>query len=196
MNTDTKSEPASFLDQAVAYRHGLVKFIRHRMRTPKDVAEDTAQRIILRAIVMQKEGKTPNIPHAKAYLQSMARNMMTDNFRRAARKPECQMYQNIRAPNGEERIVIEALNQFAPSNPDAAIELQEVFARVRTLQEIYSVPFMMRYRRGMEIDEIGQELGIKPQTIKTRLFRVKKWLQTPPSVVSNISASALENHNI
>jgi RNA polymerase sigma-70 factor (ECF subfamily) len=55
--------------------------------------------------------------------------------------------------------------------------LQLVEEAIDTLPEVYRVVFVMRVLEGMSIEETADLLGIKAETVKTRLHRARRFVQ-------------------
>jgi RNA polymerase sigma-70 factor (ECF subfamily) len=74
--------------------------------------------------------------------------------------------------------------------PDAALgrtEVREMLQRaIDGLPDLFRVVFMLRDVEGCDIDETAAQLGIRPETVKTRLFRARRLLRT--ALESELSA--------
>ncbi|MCB1675594.1 MAG: RNA polymerase sigma factor [Halioglobus sp.] len=65
-----------------------------------------------------------------------------------------------------------------PANTTGRLEVRELLeSTIAALAEDFRVVFVMREVEGFTTEETAEMLGIKPQTVKTRLFRARRTLR-------------------
>lgn len=65
-----------------------------------------------------------------------------------------------------------------PERDAARAEVRRLLERaVDALPEAFRLVFVLREVEGLSVEETGQALGVKPETVKTRLFRARRLLR-------------------
>lgn len=100
------------------------------------------------------------------YLYHLARNRLTDHYRRQARGPALQRNDNDDAP-------IDALAADPSADPVHAVAVERQAARlmevVSALPQVQREAFLLREEAGLTLDEIAQVTGVGRETAKSRL---------------------------
>jgi RNA polymerase sigma factor (sigma-70 family) len=80
-----------------------------------------------------------------------------------------------------ENRVIPFPGNFVPSDPEAEAARSEcrrlLEKAIDNLPETFRLVFLMRDVEGSSVEETARQLGIKPETVKTRLFRARQMLK-------------------
>jgi RNA polymerase sigma-70 factor (ECF subfamily) len=142
-----------FLDYAGSIRRLALYLTRSEAEAEEIVAET-----FLRALSAgtRIEGST-----AKAYLFTIARNLVQDRRRLAHRETEL-----------DERRV-----PPSPHNADANDEFRRVWTQLQALPENYRIPLMLSACEGLSYEEIGVALNLSLATVKIRIHRARLTLQ-------------------
>lgn len=144
----------------------LVRFC-CRMTHDQDRAEDLAQETFLRALARQDLLASLSTAQQKSWLFETAHNLFCDGARRAAREQD--LMDRLTPPPGEE-----------PADDTAAsamgqVELDSLLER---LPEADRALFTLRYDAGYTAAELARITGQPAATLRTRLHRIRKALQT------------------
>ena len=127
-------------------------------------AEDLTQETYLHA--WRAIGTLSEPAGFRAWLMAIARSILIDHLRRAARKKRAGKTASA-----------ETLDQIAGSGPGPSeqIELSEsrerALAILRSLPEDYRRPLMLRYLGGADYETIGKQLGISSGALRGLLSR-------------------------
>ncbi len=128
-------------------------------------AEDVVQETLLRAWrhLDRIDGASGN---PRAYLMTVARNVLTDQWRAARSRPT---------------LVSEAVDVPAPPSPDdldAALERWLVAAALERLTPEHRAVVQSLYYDGRTVDETARTLGIPPGTVKSRGYYALRALRS------------------
>jgi RNA polymerase sigma-70 factor (ECF subfamily) len=100
--------------------------------------------------------------------------------RRRSRKPTADL-EDIETAQAGGAELIPFPGAAPPLSPEAATgshEMQRMLAElVDALPEPFRIVFVLREVEDMSTDEVAADLGIKPATVKTRLFRARRLLR-------------------
>src|SRR5262245_6999805 len=78
-----------------------------------------------------------------------------------------------------EKMMEPSVTAFSPEADTARAEIASLLEKaISKLPENFRIVFMLRDVEGMSVDHTAELLQIPPQTVKTRLFRARKQLQT------------------
>ncbi len=140
--------------------HPLYQFVSRRAGRSRQLAEDITQETYLRAVVQwEKSGKPDN---ALAWLQTVARNLLLNHYRR--RRPK-----SLETSHAE--CVVETA---AVDNPDAAALVYWGLARLGHKRGRLLEAF---YIEGKSTRTIANDLGKSERAIEGRLRRARKALK-------------------
>lgn len=129
-------------------------------------AEDMAQEVFLRALQNRALVETFTPGQCRAWLFATARNLHCDQVRRAVR--EQQLLETF-CPDPE----TEPLDETAA----AALERVDLDSLLDLLPPEDRRLFLLRYQQGWNATQLGQQLGLPPATVRTRLARIRSQLQ-------------------
>ncbi len=105
----------------------------------------------------------------KSWTSTIMRNTYINRYRKMKNR------RHVNEP--VENFLFAVENKAATSNGgEAKMHMQELQAKLRMVNEIYSVPFLMFYR-GYEYKEIADHLKIPIGTVKSRIFLARKKLK-------------------
>jgi len=143
--------------------HGTAVYNYFRFHVPlADVAEDLTAETFLK-VVQAAERFDPERGSAKAWILTMARNVLTDWRRRARLRQYVAigtMHDLVQeAPSPEERLLREE-------------EVGRLLDAVATLEPADREMIGLRYGSGLDTSEMAQLLGISEGNVRTRLWRV------------------------
>lgn len=142
-----------FLDYAGSIRRLALYLTRSETEAEEIVAET-----FLRAL---SAGTRIDARTAKAYLCTIARNLVQDRRRIAHRETELD----------ERRI------PPSPHSADANDEFRRVWTQLQLLPESYRVPLALSACEGLSYEEIAGNLGLSLATVKIRIHRARLMLQ-------------------
>ena len=139
--------------------HPLYEFVSRRAGGSRQLAEDITQETYLRAVVQWRKAEPPE--KALAWLQTVARNLLINHFRR--QRPRCL-----------ETVNLETLLQASPLNdPDAAglvcWGLAQLGGRSRQVLEAF-------YVEGQSTRTIAAAWGVSERAVEGRLRRARQAL--------------------
>lgn len=144
----------------------LVRFC-CRMTHDESRAEDLAQETFLRALAHQQLLASLSTPQQKSWLFETAHNLFCDGARRAAREQD--LMDQLTPPPGEEP---------ADDTAAAAMGQVELDTLLDRLPEADRALFTLRYDAGYTAAELARITGQPAATLRTRLHRIRKALQT------------------
>lgn len=136
----------------------------------KEMAEDFTQEIFLRYFEHLSKGNT--VQHVKSFLYKTANNLIIDYVRRK-----------------KESSLDEMMNRgFDPKDKSHETIVDDIDAKIvievlKQIDEIYRIPFLLRYSDGLMPREIAEILGETENVISVRIYRglkkVKELLPWP-----------------
>jgi len=130
--------------------------------------DDVAQRVWLK--VWREAGRLQDLVCWRGWLYRIARNAAMDVGRGRRRRREA---------------IDHAAEQARRSPPVATPEQQlsavererAVLEAIETLSAIYREPFVLKHVEGLSYRQIGELLGLPPDTVETRLVRARRRLR-------------------
>lgn len=141
--------------------HGELRRYGHRLTGDADLSEDLAQEALLRLLRLRADARPE---HVRAWLFRVVTNLVRDRARMIERR------ERIAVPPGQE-----------PITPAAEFERRETVARVRAvLDQLPERDQQMLILResGFDHREIGQIVGVKPQSVSVLLARALQRFKT------------------
>lgn len=139
------------------YHLSIFRYVR-RMTRRDDVAEDLTQEVFVRVVRGQERYEARG--RDAAWLFRIARNLLVDYRRQAARRPE---------PTGD-------VEQAArPARQPLATDLHEALGQ---LAETDRDVFLLREMGGLSYQEIARVCGVTPDGVRSRIHRARKSLRT------------------
>ena len=125
-------------------------------------ATDALQEAALRVVERESELRFRAAAPLRAFMLATARRFLVDRFRRRARK------QPLEHPS----LVLERAREEAHAQP-----VEDVLAALKRLDFSQREVLELTYLHGMELAELGRELGISPDAARMRLARAKARLR-------------------
>src|SRR3984885_46074 len=148
-------------------RARLRNFIRRRVSDERD-AEDILQDVFYELVEAYRMMKP--IEFASAWLYRVARNRITDLFRR--KKPEVLGADPVRGEADEEALLLEDLLPSPDAGPDAAyarsVLIEELDAALGELPEDQRQVFLAHEIEGRSFNELVQSTGLNINTLVMR----------------------------
>jgi RNA polymerase sigma-70 factor (ECF subfamily) len=130
--------------------HGIVL-----TRAPREEVDDIVQEVFLSAYKNLHTLRDPNA--VGGWLAMIARNRATEFYRRA--KPT------------------EELSEDLSRSDTPKTEAREILAAIRQLPETYRETMVLRLVEGMTGQEIAEQIGITPESVRVNLHRGMKLLR-------------------
>lgn len=163
------------ISEAIAReRERLWNFIRRRVADPRD-AEDLLQDVFSEFV--ETERLLRPIEEAGAWLYRVARNRITDLFRRQSRAPVARPIEDLVA-DGERW---EDLLPSPDGGPDArfarGILLEEIFEALEELPDEQRAVFIAHEIDGRSFRELAEELGVGVNTLLARKHYAVRYLR-------------------
>jgi RNA polymerase sigma-70 factor (ECF subfamily) len=155
------------------YNRRLFRIARSIVRDDTD-AEDVLQNAYIRAFTHLREFR------GDAALSTWLSRIVMNEALGHLRKPrECTVSLDALSTAGAELIVFPT--DGGPNDPERAMAQREILRFVEraidNLPEAFRTVLMARLVEGMSIEETAELLSIKPETVKTRLFRARELLR-------------------
>jgi RNA polymerase sigma factor (sigma-70 family) len=157
-----------WLSETIEREQGRLRgFIRKRVADADD-AEDILQDVLYELV--QAQALTEPIEQAGAWLYRVARNRITDFFRK--RKPEAPPHQSSDADEFVEGVRLEDLLPSPDGGPEAAyartVLLEELDAALDELPEEQRSVFVAHELEGRSFKELAAETGLSVNTLLSR----------------------------
>jgi RNA polymerase sigma-70 factor, ECF subfamily len=173
----TRGDAKAFNSLYKRYQDKLLYYFYRMLGNDRTLAQDLLQEIFFKII------EKPHLfdPKRKfsTWVYSVAHNMCKNEYRSQAVRKIMVKGQN--ADNYYEN---------ASKHCDNDQIVDAVFKELELFDESHRTAFLLKYREGLAIEEIGEVLGLPAGTVKSRLFYTKKKLQ---EVLSCKYAEAIEN---
>lgn len=173
--TELTAEDRRIADTIGREQDRLRNFIRKRVADiddAEDILHDVSYEIVEASRLM-----TP-IEHASGWLFRVARNRITDLFRR--QKPQVSTDDPVA---GEEDVLFEDLLPSPDAGPEAAyarhVLLDELDAALDELPDEQRDVFVAHEIEGRSFKELAAETGLSVNTPRTRTFRTPRTSRTP-----------------
>lgn len=155
-----------FMSEMDSLENILFSFALRLTRNYED-AKDLMQETTLRAYKHRDKFATGT--NFKSWTSTIMRNTYINRYRKMKNR------RHVNEP--VENFLFAVENKAATANGgEANIHMQELQAKLRQINVIYSVPFLMFYR-GYEYKEISEHLNIPIGTVKSRIFLARKKLK-------------------
>ena len=157
-------DDGSITDMVATYRdtiQPLYEFVSRRAGSSRQLAEDITQETYLRAVVQWRKRRRPDKP--LAWLQTVARNLLLNHYRR--KKPKSL----------EELYIKDVLETVPVGSPDATALVYWGLARLGGRQRRVLEAF---YINGKPVRAIAAELGVSERAVEGRLRRARQALKS------------------
>ena len=167
------TEPAEVAIPRLMERHAgrIYQMGLHMCATPED-AEDMVQETFVRAYRNWSQFEGRSAP--STWLYTIASRVAKRQHRRRAGEPRTlgSLYQQL--PSGEEGVIDVVTSDESPL---AGVERKEAEDRVHTLVGSlplgFQLPLVLKEIADFSIAEISEILGLKKNTVKTRIYRAR-----------------------
>lgn len=168
---DADQKRASFEREALVHLDSLYRVALRLTGNVAD-AEDLVQEAVLRAY-RSWEQYTPGT-NARGWLITILRNLFINEYRRRSRHPETVDVDTI-----EPFAVFPEIQDEDPQATffDSIVD-DEVLRALDQLPEVFKEAVMLSDVEGLSYEEIAQVLGVPVGTVKSRLFRGRRMLQS------------------
>lgn len=176
------SEMVATQDQRIAQaveteRARLKNFIRRRVSDARD-AEDILQDVFYELVEAYRLMK-PIEQHVTAWLYRVARNRITDRFRR--KRPESSINDGVAGSDEGEMLRLEDLLPSPDAGPEAAyarnVLIEELDAALGELPAEQRDVFVANEIEGRSFKELAQETGLSGNTLILRKHYAVKYLR-------------------
>lgn len=135
-------------------------------------SEDIAQQTFLTA--WQRLGTLQDTSTVSSWLAGIARNLARNEARKSYRRSECQ------TGDGQDSDL--EYEERSTSNPETIAMRNEqhelLWHMLEKLPVNYREPLVLFYREGHSVQEVAEQLDLKPDTVKQRLSRGRNMLRT------------------
>ncbi len=140
---------------------GLVFTVIYRMVNDYHISEDLTQDTFVKAFLHIK--KVKNEKHFRAWICTIARNLVRDHFRREKRHPTVSLDE-----------IGEQTGQSGLETTRKRMIIQDALAR---LSERDRMLLTLAYYQGMSLAEVGAVMKLKEKNVKVCLHRARKRLR-------------------
>ena len=157
---------------ALEFNHQLVELKSNlsgfalRLTSNKEEANDLVQETYLKAITYK--GQFVNYTNLKAWTFTIMRNTFINNYRQTVR-------QNNILDSTKNLYFLNQSKKVYDIAPDSCYEVREINILIDSLEDELKIPFKL-YLEGFKYKEIGEKLGLKLGTVKSRIFFTRKKL--------------------
>lgn len=133
-----------------------------------ETAQDITSEVFLKGWKALTAEESRNVKHLRAFFYTVARNLVIDYYRSAARQKEVELDDSIR--EGIEDIQ-------AGEKVHVQIEYQEVLAVIRILKDSYQEVLILRHVEDLSLTEIAKILEKSPVATRVLLHRANQALK-------------------
>jgi RNA polymerase sigma factor (sigma-70 family) len=177
---DVREDDRRILEASARYRARLANFIRRRVPDPRE-AEDILQEVFYELVAAYRLFQP--VEEAGAWLFRVARNRITDFFRK--RKPEplpgAMSGQSARAAEDDESLRFEELLPSPDAGPEAAyargVLLDEIEAALDELPSERRAAFVGHEFEGRSFRELAAEAGVSVNAMALRKHHAVLYLR-------------------
>lgn len=149
-----------------AYRNFLYQFFITHVKIPA-IAEDLAQDVFIK--FWERRDRLTDIDNMDAWLYTLARNHLTDHYRRLAVEKKYQQSVWNHMERHTNRVLLEIYKKELENEIDHLLD--QLSPRQK---EVY----LLSRENGLSLDEIAVRLKISPNTAKNHLVHALKVLRT------------------
>ena len=168
---DAEAKRAGFESEALVHLDMLYRVALRLAGNPAD-AQDLVQETMLRAY--RSWGQYTPGTNAKGWLLTILRNLFINEYRRRTRHPETVDVDTIEP--------FAVFPEIQDEDPQATffdrIVDDEVLKALDDLPEVFREAVMLSDVEGLRYEEIANVLGVPVGTVKSRLFRGRRLLQS------------------
>lgn len=150
------------------YCHRLLYYFYRMMGNSNEKAQDFLQDIFMKLIDKAQTFDTSR--KFSTWIFSIAHNMCKNEYRRL------EIRNNSPIDNFHETLITEEELEIDAQNLDLECFMTDLFMELNNFDEIHKTVFLLHYREGFSLKDIGQTLDISEGTVKSRLFYTRKRL--------------------
>jgi RNA polymerase sigma-70 factor (ECF subfamily) len=187
-NTQLRAAEAELVRKAVARDGTAIRSIiqannRRLYRVARSVvrddgeAEDVLQEAYLRAF-----SALPEFRGESSLATWLTRIVLNEALQRRRRRTETPLEQENMQRELESQVIPFPLSGRRTMDPESAVAQREIFRMLEraidALPQDFRTVLVARAIEGMSIEETADLLGVRPETVKTRLFRARRLLKT------------------
>lgn len=159
-NGDSKA----FNELYLRYNERMLYYFFRMLGNDKDIAQDFLQELFYKII------DKPHLYDTKrkfsTWIFSIAHNMCKNEYRSRGVRSILEKVENT--------------DCFIEDNDEVSeypFKVEDIFECLNDFDELHSTAFLLKYREGLNIDEISEILEIPKGTVKSRLFYIRKKIQ-------------------
>lgn len=168
--TNRTPRTEAFMDRAIhAHGDAVFRLALNQLRNVTD-AQDAVQETFVR--LLTSETRFDNENHLRAWLLRVAINICRD-IHKSAWNRRVEGLENERHADARDSLTTVSAEEIALR----ALKDHPVWNALANLPEDQRLIIHLAYIEGRSSDEIAQLLGIKPATVRTRLFRARRRLR-------------------
>ena len=175
---EKRAGTADFHEEALPHMDAVFRFAL-RLSGSQDQAEDLVQETFLRAF-RSWEKYTPGT-QCKSWLFTICRNIFLRQRERGQRHDEI-VSENVDRSSGPFEVVNPVWVKAVKADPEGeffdAIVDEVVLQRIQELPEDYRTAVILSDLEGLTYQEISEMTGVPMGTVKSRLFRGRRLLQS------------------
>jgi RNA polymerase sigma-70 factor (ECF subfamily) len=170
--TDDRRKRSQFETEALVHLDALYGLALRLTGGDAARSEDLVQDAVLKAYRAWDDFKLGT--NCRAWLMTILRNTFINEFRSQQRRPNAVEFDEV-----AERSVFAAVSDDDPAGAffERIIDA-EVIAAIDDLPEDFRVAIVLSDLEGLSYQEVSEIMGIPVGTVKSRLFRARKRLQT------------------
>ena len=150
------------------YKDRLLYYFYRMLGNSKEKSQDFLQDIFMKLI--DKAETFDRSRKFSTWIFSIAHNMCKNEYRRMMGRA----YSEIETLS--EVLLEEEEQEFDIDNSNLEQFIVDLFNELETFDEIHKSAFLLRYREGFSMKDIGQTLEISEGTVKSRLFYTRQRL--------------------
>ena len=154
----------TIFEQALTEQRDALCRYAYLLTTDNNKADDLVQETFYKALKYRNRFQSNS--NLKAWLFTIMKNTFINDYRRQGR------INSVIDADAHEFVVN---NRKSDDNPERNFRLKEVNNMINSLDPAYKVPFLM-YENGYKYQEISNELGLCPGTVKSRIHFSRKKL--------------------
>jgi RNA polymerase sigma-70 factor, ECF subfamily len=160
---------AAFNELYVRYNNRLLYYFYRMLGNSNDKAQDFLQDIFIKLI--DKAYLFDNTRKFSTWIFSIAYNMCKNEYRRLDIRKDSPIAQFSDTLTDSDEFY-----NWDEDTVDPQEFVRDLFLELENFDEIHKTVFLLHYREGFSLKDIGQTLDISEGTVKSRLFYTRKRL--------------------
>jgi len=170
-------DSAAFNELYKRYSDRLLYYFYRMLGNSHEKAQDFLQDIFIK--LMGKSSTFDPSRKFTTWIFSIAHNMCKNEYRKM------DIRKDVAIEAYSEYLFEDDEPSFENAEPDLNQFTKELFEELQSFDEIHKTAFLLRYREGLPVKEIGQILEISEGTVKSRLFYTRRKLSEKLSKYRN-----------